>query len=174
MLARVTQFGMPVVTHAFIGHIGEIKLAGYALTQILTLTFVNGILLGMSSATETLCGQAFGAKKYHMLGSKDTMTWLLVQCGEHWKGNRFTGPISFSVRLTKKYNGAYDELVETIYQRTGVSRDKAELKLTSHVKTEDDTVTLSIISDDDVEFMIIHKEKVWATIDVEFFNKHEF
>ncbi|KAK3212265.1 hypothetical protein Dsin_016971 [Dipteronia sinensis] len=108
------------------------------------------------------------------LGSKDTMTWLLVQCGEHWKGNRYTGPISFSVRLTKKYNGAYDELVETIYQRTGVSRDKAELKLTSHVKTEDDTVTLSIMSDDDVEFMIIHKEKVWATIDVEFVNKHEF
>ncbi|KAK3230306.1 hypothetical protein Dsin_002187 [Dipteronia sinensis] len=102
------------------------------------------------------------------------MTWLLVQCGEHWKGNRFTGPISFSVRLTKKYNGASDELVETIYQRTGVSRDKAELKLTSHVKTEDDTVTLSIMSDDDVEFMIIHKEKVWATIDVEFVNKHEF
>ncbi|KAK3189433.1 hypothetical protein Dsin_028994 [Dipteronia sinensis] len=92
-------------------------------------------------------------------GSKDTKSWLLVQCGEHWKGNRFTRPILFSVRLTKKDNGAYDELVEMIYQRTGVSRDKAELKLTSHVKTEDDTVTLSIISDDDVEFVIIHKEK---------------
>ncbi|KAK3212880.1 hypothetical protein Dsin_017586 [Dipteronia sinensis] len=63
------------------------------------------------------------------------------------------------LRLTKKDNGAYDELVETIYEQTWVSRDKAELKLTSHVKTEDDTVTLSIMSDDDVEFVIIHKEK---------------
>ncbi|KAK3183210.1 hypothetical protein Dsin_030496 [Dipteronia sinensis] len=102
------------------------------------------------------------------------MTWLLVQCGEHWKGNRFTGPISFSVRLTKKDNRAYDELVETIYQWTWISRDKTELKLTSHVKTEDDTITLFIMSADDVEFIIIHKEKVWATIDVEFVNKHEF
>ncbi|KAK3221337.1 hypothetical protein Dsin_008362 [Dipteronia sinensis] len=87
------------------------------------------------------------------------MSWLLVQCGEHWKGNRFTGPISFSVRLTKKDNGAYNELMETIYERTEVSREKAELKLTSHVKTEDDTVTLSIMSDDDVEFVIIQMEK---------------
>ncbi|KAK3211357.1 hypothetical protein Dsin_016063 [Dipteronia sinensis] len=102
------------------------------------------------------------------------MSWLLVQCSEHWKGNRFTGPISFSVRLTKKDIIAYGELVETIYERTEVSRDKAELKLTSHVKMEDDIVTLSIMSDDDVEFVIIHKETGWAAIDVEFVNKHEF
>ncbi|KAK3225438.1 hypothetical protein Dsin_005300 [Dipteronia sinensis] len=51
-------------------------------------------------------------------------------------------------------------MVETIYQRTWVSRDEAELKLTSLVKTEDDTVTLSIMSADEVEFVFIHKEKV--------------
>ncbi|XP_058000394.1 protein DETOXIFICATION 24 isoform X3 [Hevea brasiliensis] len=68
MLARVTQFGMFVVTQAFIGHVGELQLAGYALIQIITIRFANGILLGMSSATETLCGQAFGARQYHMMG----------------------------------------------------------------------------------------------------------
>ncbi|KAJ6296815.1 hypothetical protein OIU78_022523 [Salix suchowensis] len=62
MLARVSQFGMFVVTQAFIGHVAEIELAGYALTQIIAVRFANGILLGMSSATETLCGQAFGSK----------------------------------------------------------------------------------------------------------------
>ncbi|KAK2659470.1 hypothetical protein Ddye_006003 [Dipteronia dyeriana] len=51
-----------------------------------------------------------------------------------------------------------------IYERKGVSREKVELKLTSHVKTNDVTVTLSIMSDDDVEFMIIHKEKGFTQI----------
>ncbi|XP_050225043.1 protein DETOXIFICATION 24-like [Mercurialis annua] len=68
MLARSTQYGMLVVTQAFIGRIGEVDLAGYALIQIIAIGFANGILLGMSSATETLCGQAFGAKQYHMMG----------------------------------------------------------------------------------------------------------
>ncbi|XP_023904317.1 protein DETOXIFICATION 24 [Quercus suber] len=77
MLARVTQFGMFVVTQAFIGHLGEVDLAAYALIQILTVRFVNGILLGMSSATETLCGQAFGARQHHMMGIYLQRSWLI-------------------------------------------------------------------------------------------------
>ncbi|XP_022719939.1 protein DETOXIFICATION 24-like [Durio zibethinus] len=77
MLARVTTFGMFVVTQAFIGHIGEIQLAAYALIQVITVRFANGILLGMSSATETLCGQAFGAKQYHMLGIYLQRSWII-------------------------------------------------------------------------------------------------
>ena len=102
------------------------------------------------------------------------MSWVLVQCSEHWKGNALTGPISFSIRLTKKDKGAYNELVETIFQRTGVSRDQFQLKLTSHVETGVDKVTLSVMSDDDVVFVIMNKEKGWATIDVEFVKKHGF
>ena len=102
------------------------------------------------------------------------MSWVLVQCSEHWKGNTLTGPISFSIRLTKKDKGAYNELVETIFQRTGVSRDQIQLKLTSHVETGVDKVTLSVMSDDDVVFVIMNKEKGWATIDVEFVKKHGF
>ncbi|KAJ4830586.1 hypothetical protein Tsubulata_004754 [Turnera subulata] len=67
-LARVTQFGMFVVTQSFIGHIGKVELAAYALVQILAIRFAHGLLLGMTSATDTLCGQAFGAKQYHMMG----------------------------------------------------------------------------------------------------------
>ncbi|XWS42755.1 hypothetical protein CRYUN_Cryun16bG0041500 [Craigia yunnanensis] len=77
ILARVTSFGMFVVTQAFIGHIGEIQLAAYALIQVITVRFANGILLGMSSATETLCGQAFGAKQYHMLGIYLQRSWII-------------------------------------------------------------------------------------------------
>ncbi|KAB1223103.1 Protein TRANSPARENT TESTA 12 [Morella rubra] len=77
MLARVTQFGMFVVTQAFIGHLGEVDLAAYALIQIITVRFANGILLGMSSATETLCGQAFGAGHYHMMGIYLQRSWII-------------------------------------------------------------------------------------------------
>ncbi|KAI6696988.1 hypothetical protein NL676_017107 [Syzygium grande] len=77
MLARVTTFGTFVVTQAFIGHISDTELAAYALTQIIGLRFANGIILGMSSATETLCGQAFGAKQYHMLGIYLQRSWII-------------------------------------------------------------------------------------------------
>lgn len=35
------------------------------------------IQIGMSSATETLCGQAFGAKQYHMMGIFLQRSWLV-------------------------------------------------------------------------------------------------
>ncbi|KAL0404729.1 UNVERIFIED_CONTAM: protein DETOXIFICATION 24, partial [Sesamum radiatum] len=67
VISRVTSFGTVVVTQSFLGHISAVDLAGYALVQSLGVRFVNGVLIGMSSATETLCGQAFGAKQYHMM-----------------------------------------------------------------------------------------------------------
>ncbi|XP_058000380.1 protein DETOXIFICATION 24-like isoform X2 [Hevea brasiliensis] len=77
MLTKITQFGMLVVTQGFIGHIGEVELAAFALVQIITVRFVHGIVLGMSSATETLCGQAFGAKQYHMMGIYLQRSWII-------------------------------------------------------------------------------------------------
>ncbi|KAM3738547.1 hypothetical protein ACB098_09G138300 [Castanea mollissima] len=77
MLSRVTAFGMIVVTQVFIGHVSELDLAAYALVQSVLLRFVNGILLGMSSATETLCGQAFGAGQYHMMGIYLQRSWIV-------------------------------------------------------------------------------------------------
>ncbi|GLT36482.1 hypothetical protein SLA2020_108560 [Shorea laevis] len=80
MLSRVSSFGMFVVTQAFIGHFSEVELAAYSLIQIIIIRFANGILLGMSSATETLCGQAFGAKQYHMLGIYLQRSWIINLC----------------------------------------------------------------------------------------------
>ncbi|CAM8958127.1 unnamed protein product [Rhodiola kirilowii] len=77
MIARVGFFGVLVVTQAFIGQISELDLAAYALVQTITVRFANGILLGMSSVTETLCGQAFGAKQYHMLGIYLQRSWVI-------------------------------------------------------------------------------------------------
>ncbi|XVE90276.1 hypothetical protein DITRI_Ditri20bG0065500 [Diplodiscus trichospermus] len=77
MLSRVTSFGMVVVTQSFMGHIGEVELATFALIQSILVRFVNGVLIGMSSATETLCGQAFGAKHYHMMGIYLQRSWIV-------------------------------------------------------------------------------------------------
>ncbi|XP_024031184.1 protein DETOXIFICATION 24 isoform X2 [Morus notabilis] len=77
MLARVTAFGVMVVTQSFLGHVSELDLAAFALVQSILIRFVNGILLGMSSATETLCGQAFGAKQYHMMGIYLQRSWIV-------------------------------------------------------------------------------------------------
>ncbi|CAA0837373.1 MATE efflux family protein [Striga hermonthica] len=77
VISRVTSFGCVIITQSFIGHISAVDLAGYALVQTLGVRFVNGILIGMSSATETLCGQAFGAKQYHMMGIFLQRSWLV-------------------------------------------------------------------------------------------------
>ncbi|XP_034693302.1 protein DETOXIFICATION 24-like isoform X1 [Vitis riparia] len=77
MLFRVASFGMAVVTQLFVGHFGQIELAAYALIQTILVLFVSGVLQGMSSATETLCGQAFGAKQYHTMGIYLQRTWIV-------------------------------------------------------------------------------------------------
>ncbi|XP_050224587.1 protein DETOXIFICATION 24-like [Mercurialis annua] len=77
MLTKICLFGMVVVTQAFIGRIGELELAAYSLIQIITVRFGQGTLVGMSSATETLCGQAFGAKQHHMMGIYLQKSWII-------------------------------------------------------------------------------------------------
>ncbi|XP_019166429.1 PREDICTED: protein DETOXIFICATION 24-like isoform X2 [Ipomoea nil] len=77
ILSRVSSFGSLVVTQSFIGHISDVDVAGYALIQILAVRFINGILIGMSSATETLCGQAYGAGHYHMMGIYLQRSWVV-------------------------------------------------------------------------------------------------
>lgn len=45
MLAKVTAFGMLVVTQSFVGHISELDLSAFALTQTILVRFSNGILV---------------------------------------------------------------------------------------------------------------------------------
>ncbi|KAI7725252.1 hypothetical protein M8C21_014648, partial [Ambrosia artemisiifolia] len=77
IISRVSSFGTIVITQSFIGHVSDLDLAGYALVQTLSVRFINGILLGMSSATETLCGQSFGAGQDHMMGIHLQRSWII-------------------------------------------------------------------------------------------------
>ncbi|CAA3032671.1 DETOXIFICATION 35-like [Olea europaea subsp. europaea] len=62
------QFGNVSVTTMFVGHIGDIELSAFSIALSVVSTFAFGLLLGMGSALETLCGQAFGAGQTNMLG----------------------------------------------------------------------------------------------------------
>ncbi|KAL5079354.1 hypothetical protein RYX36_007775 [Vicia faba] len=75
---RFSSFGITVVTQAFVGHIGSSELAGFALVMTVLNRFATGILIGMASALETLCGQAYGAKQYHMLGVYLQRSWIVL------------------------------------------------------------------------------------------------
>ncbi|KAH0649182.1 hypothetical protein KY285_034430 [Solanum tuberosum] len=68
IFTRFSTIGVNVISLAFIGHIGATELAAYSLIFTVLLRFCIGILIGMASGLETLCGQSYGAKQYHMLG----------------------------------------------------------------------------------------------------------
>ncbi|KAK9936057.1 hypothetical protein M0R45_012920 [Rubus argutus] len=59
---------MTLATRIFVGHLGSLELAAAALSISGIQLFAYGLMLGMGSAVETLCGQAYGAQKYDMLG----------------------------------------------------------------------------------------------------------
>ncbi|XP_076909763.1 protein DETOXIFICATION 40-like [Bidens hawaiensis] len=55
-------------TQIFCGHLGNLELAAASLGNNGVQLFAFGIMLGMGSAVETLCGQAYGAHQFEMLG----------------------------------------------------------------------------------------------------------
>ncbi|CAF1716885.1 unnamed protein product [Brassica oleracea var. botrytis] len=78
MFSRLTSYSMLVITQAFAGHLGDLELAAISIVNNVIIGFNLGLLLGMASALETLCGQAFGAKKYHMLGVYMQRSWIVL------------------------------------------------------------------------------------------------
>ncbi|KAK9200778.1 hypothetical protein WN944_015977 [Citrus x changshan-huyou] len=78
IFSRLATYSMSVVTIAFAGHLGDLELAAISIANNVIVAFNFGLLLGMASALETLCGQAFGAKKYYMLGVYMQRSWIVL------------------------------------------------------------------------------------------------
>ncbi|CAL0319323.1 unnamed protein product [Lupinus luteus] len=78
IFSRIASFTMNVITQAFAGHLGDVELASISIANTVIVGFNFGLLLGMASALETLCGQAFGAKRYHMLGIYMQRSWIVL------------------------------------------------------------------------------------------------
>ncbi|KAK7324793.1 hypothetical protein VNO77_28639 [Canavalia gladiata] len=68
VVVYVINYVMSMSTQIFSGHLGNLELAAASLGNTGIQIFAYGLMLGMGSAVETLCGQAFGANKFEMLG----------------------------------------------------------------------------------------------------------
>ncbi|KAI3759428.1 hypothetical protein L6452_07237 [Arctium lappa] len=54
--------------HFFSGHLGELSLSGASMATSFASVTGFSFMMGMGSALETFCGQAYGAKQFQMLG----------------------------------------------------------------------------------------------------------
>ncbi|XP_078428838.1 MATE efflux family protein [Wolffia australiana] len=68
IIVQVFNFSLSLVTQMFVGHLGATALAGVSIANVGAQGLAFGIMLGMASAVQTVCGQAFGAKKYSIMG----------------------------------------------------------------------------------------------------------
>ncbi|KAL5863461.1 hypothetical protein ACOSQ3_000975 [Xanthoceras sorbifolium] len=72
------NYGINSFTNIFAGHIGDIELSATAISLSVVANFSYGFLLGMASALETLCGQAFGAGQIELMGIYMQRSWIIL------------------------------------------------------------------------------------------------
>ncbi|CAM8984156.1 unnamed protein product [Rhodiola kirilowii] len=78
IFTSVCQYSLGAVTQLFAGHVSTIALAAVSIENSVIAGFSYGVMLGMGSALETLCGQAFGAGKIDMLGVYMQRSWVIL------------------------------------------------------------------------------------------------
>ncbi|XP_074562808.1 protein DETOXIFICATION 16 [Curcuma longa] len=93
--ASLLQNILQVISVMFVGHLGELALSGASMATSFAGVTGFSFLLGMSTALDTMCGQAFGAKQYHMLGihmqrAMLVLTLVCIPVAVIWF---YTGPI---------------------------------------------------------------------------------
>uniref|UniRef100_A0ACD5UZM2 Uncharacterized protein n=1 Tax=Avena sativa TaxID=4498 RepID=A0ACD5UZM2_AVESA len=68
VLTNMSYYAIPLVSVMFSGHLGDVHLAGATLGNSWATVTGYAFVTGMNGALETLCGQAYGARLYRMLG----------------------------------------------------------------------------------------------------------
>ncbi|CAI9089889.1 OLC1v1024540C1 [Oldenlandia corymbosa var. corymbosa] len=68
IVVSVFNYMLTFVTLSFTGHLGALELAGASIACVGVQGLAYGIMLGMASAVQTVCGQAYGAKNYGAIG----------------------------------------------------------------------------------------------------------
>ncbi|WCJ28908.1 MATE efflux family protein [Euphorbia peplus] len=68
IIVSVFNFMLSFATQVFSGHLGDVELAGASIANVGIQGLAYGIMLGMASAVQTVCGQAYGAKQYSSMG----------------------------------------------------------------------------------------------------------
>ncbi|CAO2165970.1 unnamed protein product [Urochloa humidicola] len=83
VVVSMSQYVLQVSSNMMVGHLpGVLPLSSAAIATSLANVTGFSLVIGMASALETLCGQAYGAKQYHKLGvdSYRALFTLLVVC----------------------------------------------------------------------------------------------
>ncbi|WCJ36135.1 MATE efflux family protein [Euphorbia peplus] len=68
IIVSFLQYSLQMISVMFVGRLGELSLSSASMATSFAGVTGFSFMLGMGSALETLCGQAYGAKQYHMLG----------------------------------------------------------------------------------------------------------
>ncbi|XVE85146.1 hypothetical protein DITRI_Ditri17bG0068400 [Diplodiscus trichospermus] len=78
ILTSICQYSLGAITQVFSGQVGTLALAAVSVENSVIAGFSFGTMLGMGSALETLCGQAFGAGQLDMLGIYMQRSWVIL------------------------------------------------------------------------------------------------
>ncbi|GMP82687.1 hypothetical protein CsSME_00036885 [Camellia sinensis var. sinensis] len=78
IFTSICQYSLGAITQTFAGHVGTLDLAAVSIENSVIAGFSFGVMLGMGSALETLCGQAFGAGQIDMLGVYMQRSWVIL------------------------------------------------------------------------------------------------
>ncbi|KAK6930969.1 Multi antimicrobial extrusion protein [Dillenia turbinata] len=78
IFTSICQYSLGAITQVFAGHVGTLELAAVSVENSVIAGFSFGIMLGMGSALETLCGQAYGAGQIDMLGIYMQRSWVIL------------------------------------------------------------------------------------------------
>ncbi|XP_076950185.1 protein DETOXIFICATION 31-like [Bidens hawaiensis] len=78
IFTTVCQYSLGAITQTFAGHVGTLDLAAFSIENSVIAGFSLGIMVGMGSALETLCGQAYGAGQIDMLGVYMQRSWIIL------------------------------------------------------------------------------------------------
>ncbi|KAL2503762.1 MATE efflux family protein [Abeliophyllum distichum] len=78
VFTSIFQYSIGFITQTLAGHVGTIQLAAISIEINVFAGIAFGVMLGMGSALETLCGQAYGAGKLDMLGVYMQRSWLIL------------------------------------------------------------------------------------------------
>uniref|UniRef100_A0A803LUU7 Multidrug and toxic compound extrusion protein n=1 Tax=Chenopodium quinoa TaxID=63459 RepID=A0A803LUU7_CHEQI len=68
IFCRFAMFSLTIITQSLAGHLSDLDLAAFSIATTFLISISFGFLIGMATALETLCGQAYGARQHHMLG----------------------------------------------------------------------------------------------------------
>ncbi|XP_024023914.1 protein DETOXIFICATION 29 [Morus notabilis] len=78
IFTSICRYSLGAITQVFAGHIDTLALAAVSVENSVIAGFSFGVMLGMGSALETLCGQAYGAGQIDMLGVYLQRSWVIL------------------------------------------------------------------------------------------------